>query len=71
VSASGTSAPFANSTWPAKPIAGYIGVRNVALARGLNVVDAISASTRIGGGEPDRNLDRSQRKMLSELLPSS
>lgn len=60
-----------HTTWPTRSGSGYLGVRNVALTRGLNAVDMLTSAKHVGGSEPANGLDRSQRKMLTEWLPSS
>jgi hypothetical protein len=62
---------FLSTSWPANSNSGYLGVRNVALTRGLNVVDALTSAARVGSSEPTNDLERSQRQMLTELMPSS
>jgi hypothetical protein len=62
---------YVATTWPAlvQPSSGYLGVRYIALTRGVNAIEP-SFSAANGGLDPSDDLQPSQRKMLNELLPS-
>jgi hypothetical protein len=71
VSAQSERVPLSRTAWSVKPGFGYLGVRNVALARGVNAIDMLSASAKFGASEPADKTVPAQRRMLDELLPAS
>lgn len=58
-------------TQPVNPASGYLGVRNVALARGVNAMQMLSSAAHVGNSEPADRTPPSQRNLLDELLPAS
>jgi hypothetical protein len=58
--------------WPAfqQPASGYLGIRYIALTRGVGALEP-SVSGTTGGRDSSNGTPRTQRDMLNELLPSS
>ena len=54
------------------PQSGYLGVRYIALTRGVNAIEpTLSLNARNYGDKPSNDLPPTQRELLNELLPSS
>jgi len=53
-----------------QPNTGYLGMRHVALTRGVHAIDSSFLSHSHEGG-PSEKSDASQRRMLNELLPGN
>lgn len=63
---------FAWNAWQARqqPSTGYLGIRQVALTRGVNAIDS-TFSAASNAREVGERSETSQRRMLNELLPGS
>lgn len=63
---------FAWKPWQSseQPTTGYLGIRQVALTRGINAIDSTFSATS-SSRDPGENSSASQRQILDELLPSN
>jgi len=74
VAQSAPQSEMTKSGWPTyrSPQSGYLGVRYIALTRGVNAIEPMfSTNARVYGGKPSNDLPPTQRELLNELLPSS